>query len=678
MQVSRSDMMDMWRTMVTIRRFEERLAIEYPKGEIPGKVHLYLGQEAVATGVIAALSEGDKIASTHRGHGHAIAMGCDLEAMMQEIYGRAGGICAGKGGSQHIADLSKGMLGANGIVGANAPIVMGAALTAKTLTANTIAVSFMGDGACNQGGVMETLNMAAVLSLPMVIVVESNGYGQATPTKAVTAGDGMAARAAAFGWKTFKVDGVDVFEVHNAMQQARDLALKEGPVLIEADVPRFSGHFADDDQGYRPSHDGETSEATFLQQHRNCLELFRQKVTEAGLLDREVLDEIEADVYKEITAIHQNALAAEMPDVAELTTNVTLPEPAIGSAIKLDKPTNKNTKKMSIRSALNGVLHQAMGEDERIIIMGEDLAGGGGLTETEDAWGGPMGVTAGLFKKFGRSRVIDTPISETAFLGAAAGAALTGLRPVVELMFVDFMGVAFDQILNQAAKFHYMFGGRSKTPLVIRTTIGAGGGSGAQHSQTLYNMFTAVPGLTCVMPSNAYDAKGLLTTALNSDNPVVFFENKNLYDDEMMVPLGDYAIPFGKARVVQEGKDVTIVAFSAMVGVAEKAANLLAKKNISVELVDPRTTLPLDENAILKSVQKTGHLVIVDESGARCGVAGDIAAMVADKGFHHLKAPIKQLTPPHTPVPFSPALEKAWLPSVQSVVDCVNNLLNKD
>ncbi len=674
MQVSRSDMMDMWRTMVTIRRFEERLAIEYPKGDIPGKIHLYLGQEAVATGVMAALEDGDKIASTHRGHGHAIAMGCDLEAMMQEIYGRAGGICGGKGGSQHIADLSKGMLGANGIVGANAPIVLGASLSAKALKTNTIAVSFMGDGACNQGGVMETLNMAAVLKVPMVIVVESNGYGQATPTKAVTAGEGMAARATAFGWKTYSVDGVDVFEVHHAMQQARDWALTKGPVLIEADVPRFSGHFSDDEQAYRPHHDGETSEANFLQQHRNCLELFHQKVTEAGLIDREVLDEIEADVFKEITAIHQNAVAAPLPDIVELTTNVILPE----SDIELDKTTSEKSEKMSIRSALNSVLHQAMDGDERIIVMGEDIAGGGGLVETEDAWGGPMGVTAGLLKKFGRTRVIDTPISETAFLGAAAGAALTGLRPVVELMFVDFMGVAFDQILNQAAKFHYMFGGRSKTPLVIRTTIGAGGGSGAQHSQTLYNMFTAVPGLTCVMPSNAYDAKGLLTTALKSDNPVVFFENKNLYDDEMMVPLGDYAIPFGKAKVVEAGSDLTIVAFSAMVGIAKKAANELIKQGISVEVIDPRTTLPLDEDAILESVQKTGHLVIVDESGARCGVAGDIAAMVADKGFHHLRAPIKQITPPHTPIPVAPNLEKAWLPSVQSVVDCVNLILNKD
>lgn len=668
MQISRTDMLDLWRTMVTIRRFEERIAVEYPNGDIPGKVHLYLGQEAVAAGICAVLETGDKIGSTHRGHGHAIAMGCDLEGMMLEIYGRAGGICGGKGGSMHIADLDKGMLGANGIVGANAPIAMGAALSAKVRGTDNVAVAFLGDGAMNQGAVLETLNMAAALSLPLIIVLENNGYGEATRSDQVTAGESLSARAAAFGWTTFQVDGVDVFSVRETMVAARAVAIEKGPVLIEADVPRFSGHYEGDNQAYRPQKD-RSSEMDFVKEHRNCLEIFRTKVTEAGLLDREVLDEIEADIFKEIRAIQENAVAAPLPDAAALFRDVTQPDP-----IPQQNRGGPETM-LSICDALNQTLDRAMAADDSIIILGEDVAGGSGLDETEDAWGGVMGVTRGLIKKYGALRVIDTPISETAFIGAASGAALTGLRPVVELMFVDFMGVAFDQVLNQMSKFHYMFGGRSKTPLVLRTTIGAGGGSAAQHSQALYNLFTAVPGLICAVPSNAYDAKGLLNQALKSDNPVVIFENKNLYDDVMMVPDADYCIPFGKGKIVRIGADVTIVALSQMVKRAAEAADQLAAKGIKVEIIDPRTTSPLDEEMILSSVAKTGRLVIVDETGPRCGLAADIAALVSEKGFASLKAPIKQVTPPHTPVPFAENLENAWLPDAARICQTVLEII---
>ena len=331
----------------------------------------------------------------------------------------------------------------------------------------------------------------------------------------------------------------------------------------------------------------------------------------------------------------------------------------------------------TIREALNEALRQEMERDENVIVLGEDVAGGKGGSGVDDAYGGPLGVTKGLTAKFGNQRVIDTPISESAIMGAAAGAALTGLRPVAELMFVDFMGVCFDQIFNQAAKFRYMFGGKAKTPLVIRTTIGAGMRTAAQHSQCLYHMFTSVPGLKCVMPSNAYDAKGLLIEAIRDDDPVIFFENKLLYDLKGEVPDEPYAIPFGEANVVRAGTDVTIVALSRMVHIAEQAAQKLAKEGISVEVIDPRTSSPLDEDTILQSVAATGRLMVVDESAARCGLAADIAALVAEKAFASLKAPIIKITPPHTPVPFSPPLEDAYVPSVDKVVNGIYTLLGQ-
>lgn len=331
----------------------------------------------------------------------------------------------------------------------------------------------------------------------------------------------------------------------------------------------------------------------------------------------------------------------------------------------------------TIREALNEALRQEMERDENVIVLGEDVAGGKGGSGVDDAYGGPLGVTKGLTAKFGNVRVIDTPITESAIMGAAAGAALTGLRPVAELMFVDFMGVCFDQIFNQAAKFRYMFGGKAKTPLVIRTTIGAGMRTAAQHSQCLYHMFTSVPGLKCVMPSNAYDAKGLLIEAIRDDDPVIFFENKLLYDLKGEVPDEPYSIPFGEAHVVRAGTDVTIVAFSRMVHIAEQAAQKLAKEGISVEVIDPRTSSPLDEDAILESVAATGRLIVVDESAARCGLAADIAALVAEKAFDSLKAPIIKITPPHTPVPFSPPLEDAYVPTVDKVVNGIYKLLGQ-
>ncbi len=326
--------------------------------------------------------------------------------------------------------------------------------------------------------------------------------------------------------------------------------------------------------------------------------------------------------------------------------------------------------------AINEALRQEMQRDPRVIVLGEDVAGGQHASGEPGGVGSVFGQMKGLFNEFGPERVFDTPISESAIIGAAGGAALTGLRPVAEIMFVDFVGVCFDQIYNQIAKFRYMFGGRAKTPLVIRAPAGAGFRAAAQHSQTLHPLFTAVPGLKVVMPSNPYDAKGLLIQAIRDDDPVIFLESKFLFGMEGEVPDEPYRVAFGEANVAREGRDVTLVAFGAMVPRALAAAEALARDGVQAEVVDPRTTSPLDEDTILESVEKTGRLVVIDESPPRCSMASDIAGLGADKGFSFLKGPIKQVTCPHTPVPFSPPLEDAYLPTPNRIEAAARAALN--
>lgn len=331
--------------------------------------------------------------------------------------------------------------------------------------------------------------------------------------------------------------------------------------------------------------------------------------------------------------------------------------------------------KKSYLQAINEAMAQEMARDENVVVMGEDVAGGHGAGGPTGSVGGIFGVTSGLYDKFGPERVIDTPITESAIMGLAAGSATTGLRPIAELMFVDFLGVCFDQIYNQAAKFRYMFGGKAKTPLVIRSTIGAGLRAGAQHSQTLHPMVTMVPGLKVVMPSSPYDAKGLMIEAIRDDDPVIFLESKLLYAMEEDVPDEAYTIPFGEANVVQDGDDITLIGFGAMIPRIQAVAKKLAAEGISAEIIDPRTTSPLDDETILESVEKTGRLVVVDESPPRCSLAADIAAIVADEGFDDLKAPIKMVTCPHTPVPFAPNLEDEFLPNPRRIEEAARAVL---
>jgi pyruvate dehydrogenase E1 component beta subunit len=332
-------------------------------------------------------------------------------------------------------------------------------------------------------------------------------------------------------------------------------------------------------------------------------------------------------------------------------------------------------RQISYQQAINEALRQEMERDPTVLVMGEDNAGGEGSPGERDAWGGVLGVTKGLYPQF-PDRVLDTPISESGFIGAAIGAAAAGMRPVAELMFVDFMGVCFDQIYNQAAKFKYMFGGKARTPVVIRTMVGAGLRAAGQHSQMLVNVFTHIPGLKVVCPATPYDAKGLLIQSIRDDDPVIFCEHKMLYGLQGDVPAESYAIPFGEASVVRDGKDVTIVTFGRMVHLSTEAAAELAKAGIQCEIIDLRTTSPLDVDTVLESVGKTGRVVVVDESNPRCSIAADISSLIAQKAFGDLKAPIEMVTAPHTPVPFADSLEDLYIPSPAKIQAAVQRVVN--
>ena len=329
----------------------------------------------------------------------------------------------------------------------------------------------------------------------------------------------------------------------------------------------------------------------------------------------------------------------------------------------------------TFRQALNEALHLEMSRDKNVIVFGEDVCGGTGGTGEKDAWGGAFGVTKGLLSEFGPDRIMDTPITESAFVGAAVGAAMTGLRPVTEIMFVDFLGVCFDQIFNQAAKVRYMFGGKADMPMVLRASYGAGASSASQHSQALYPIFTHIPGLKVVVPSNPYDAKGLLINAIRDEDPVIFLEHKMLYDISAEVPDEAYMVPFGEAGIIREGEDVTLISLGKMVNVCQEAANELAKENVEASILDLRTISPLDEETILEFTEETGRVVIVDEAYPRCGVAADVSSIIVEKAFSYLKAPIKKVTPPHSPVPYAPNLEQAFLPSSQKVIDAVKEVI---
>ncbi|MFE9601126.1 pyruvate dehydrogenase complex E1 component subunit beta [Streptomyces hokutonensis] len=640
-------LLEMYRRMRRIRRFEERASDLYKATEIPGFLHLSIGQEASAVGACWPLGARDGITSTHRGHGHVLAKGLDSASMMAELMGKDAGTCHGRGGSMHIADPGLGIYGANGIVGAGLPIAAGVATAAKLRAAGDVVVAFFGDGAVAQGMFHEAVNLAAVWDLPVVFLCENNHYSEFSPESEQHRAP-LSARAVGYGIAYQHVDGNDVLAVAQTMTGlVARLRAGGGPVLLEAETYRWHGHYEGDPERYRPA------EEVAAAKERDPLLVARRQLDEAAA------DAVDEEIDKEIEAAIDWARSLPEPAPETLHDYVSaprlpVPEPA---------PLPADAEIFRSMDAVRLALEHELTADPSVFVAGIDVGAGGNV----------FGLTRGLAQAF-PGRVRDTPISESAIVGTAVGAAMAGMKPVVEIMYMDFIGVCLDMLLNQAAKLRFMTGGRASMPLVVRTQFGAGRSSGSQHSQSLEALLAHIPGLTVVMPSNPADTYGLLRAAIQDPNPVVFVENRLQYGLKGPKPPADHVIPLGRAKVIREGTDITLVSWSRMVQDALAAAELLAGEGISVEVIDLRTIAPLDRETVLASLAKTNRLVIAHEAVRDFGVGAELSAMAVDEGFWHLDAPVTRVAPPSVPAPYAPSLERVWLPSRDTIADTVRRI----
>jgi 2-oxoisovalerate dehydrogenase E1 component len=650
--LDRAKLLALFEQLVKLRRFELAAQEKCKTGEIKF-VHLYVGEEATAVGICAHLNREDWITSTHRGHGHALAKGMEPKVLMAELYGKATGCCAGRGGSMHLYDPKIGLFGTNGIVCGGNPSAVGAAISASVRKSGQVAVAFFGDGGSNNGAFHESINFAGIQHAPVVFVCENNLYATATPLKVATLNTDISSKAAAHGIPGVAVDGNDVLAMWEVSRQAVERARRgEGPTLIEARTYRTVGHHEGDPVVgvYR------TQEEIDEWKKRDPILTFRRRlIDEFGVASAEELDAIEARIQATMNEAVEFARISPLPDpaTAHLRTWHEPLNPPIPAA-----PAGKATTQGWLDAVRDGIAEE-MRRDPNIIYMGE------GIGER----GGSFAHTKNLWKEFGGHRVIDTPISELGFTGAALGASATGCRAVADLMFIEFLFEAAGQVVLQASKLRYMSNGQMGAPMVMRAASGAVRGAGPHHSGSFHPMWAHVPGLIVAMPSNPADAKGLMKTALRAYDPVIFLEPKILFASKGEVPAGEVLVPFGQARIARPGKDITVVACGQMVGVVLEAAGRLEKDGISCEVVDLRTIVPLDVDTIAASLAKTGHLLVADEGYSMCGIGAEISQSMMELAFDELDAPIGRLHTEPVSHPVSNIMEEAIAVTVEKVVE---------
>ena len=647
-------LLDLFERMVLLRKFESVAQVACRKGETPGFLHLYIGEEATGVGVCAHLRQSDWITSTHRGHGHALAKGADPRRVMAELFGRRDGICGGRGGTMHLYDRSVGLFGTNGVVAAGIGHAVGVGMSARIQGRDDIGVAFFGDGASNHGGFHEALNFAAVQRAPVVFVCENNLYATATPLSDVTLNPEIATRADAYGLPGVAVDGNDVLAVWRVMKEASERARSgNGPTLIEAKTYRVVGH-----------HEGDPVVGTYRAQEeidawvkRDPVTMFRERIVgEYGVAGEEELAEIDRRIDRIVSDALEFARNSPEPDPADLRRHV-FAEPINPPQALRPSGAGERRQQGWLEAVRDGIAEE-MRANPAILYFGE------GTGER----GGSFAHTKGLWQEFGAERMVDTPISEQGFTAAAVGASATGTRVVSDLMFADFAFETMGQIVMQAAKLRYMSNGGMNAPVVIRAAAGALRSSGPHHSGLYHPIFAQMPGLIVCVPSTPADAKGLMKTALRAGDPVVMLEPKALFASKGDVPVGETYVPFGVARIARQGRDITIVAAGQMVQRALEAADRLAMEGVEAEVIDPRTVMPLDIGAIVESVRKTHHLLVVDEAWAMCGLGGEIAQSINELAFDELDAPVGRLHSASTSHPFAPVLERAMLVDAARIV----------
>ena len=660
--LSAEEMVRLYAEMTMLRKFELAAQIACRRGETPGFLHLYIGEEATAVGICAHLRKTDWITSTHRGHGHALAKGMDPKVLMAELYGKSGGSVGGRGGTMHLYQRSIGLFGTNGVVASGAPQAVGAAIAARHMGTDGVAVAFFGDGATSHGAFHEALNFAGVQKAPVILVCENNLYATATPLSSITLNPEIASRAAAYGIPGVAVDGNDVVAVWTVMKQAAERARRgEGPTLIESKTYRTVGH-----------HEGDTVTGTYRTQEevdawlkRDPVTTFRSRlVDEFGVATDKTLAAIEKRIDDEVAGSVEFARASAEPDPTTVMRH-TYADP-INPPEALAPPKQRKMTEMGWLDAVRDGIAEEMRTNPNIIYFGE------GTGER----GGTFGHTKGLYQEFGAHRMVDTPISELGFTGASLGASATGVRCVADLMFADFMFEAAGQIALQAAKLRYMSNGQMNAPMVIRVGSGTVRSTGPHHSGTYHSMWSHLPGLLVAMPSTPADAKGLWKTALRAGDPVIMMEPKGLFASKGLVPEGDdHYVPFGVARIARAGSDLTIAAAGQMVQRSLEAADALAAEGIEVEVIDLRTIQPLDVDTVADSVRKTHHLLVVDEGWPMMGLGAELGQAMNETCWDALDAPVARLHTAPVTHPFGPALERAMLVNAELVAQRVKEVI---
>jgi len=725
-QITKEEAVAIFEDMLIIREFEEMIVklrsgayLAIADYNYRGPTHVSIGQEGCAVGACAPLLLEDKITSTHRGHGESLAKGTvairamsaeqlkqrvpnskstkredlleealeeHLYRMICELFGKDDGYCKGRGGSMHIADFTVGHLGANAIVGGGTPIATGAAMALRYFKKDAVVCCFAGDGAFNNGVSMESMNWACQqqfanqyatdrkFNLPLIFLVINNHYGMTHRTDdEVTGIERVARRAAGFADNNMHaevVNGMDPLAVRDAVQRASKICKAgNGPVFLDVDCYRYFGHSLSD-----PRVEYRTKDEESAWKAVDPIEGFKAQLLATKVLDDAGVAAIEAAVRDRNARAAKRSVAAADPEAKDVlkymyTDTKSETVPAEFSKVEVITPITDIKRvdgQLTYKDAIREALYEEMLRDNRVIFYGEDVSD----------YGGAFKVTKGLLEAFGRDRCFNTPISEACICGTAIGAAMSGLRPVVELMYFDFALMSSDQISNQAAKWHYMSGAQTEVPAVYRVSAGAGKGYGGQHSQTLESMFCHTPGLYVIYPSTPADAKGLLKSCIRDNNPVVFVESQGLYGMKGVVPEGDYTVPIGVANVVREGTDLTFIAWGPVVHDCVKAADKLkADKGVSCEIIDLRSLVPLDLETILRSVQKTGRCVVASQAIHIGSYTAEIASTISDAIFDYLDAPVKRVGAKNGIAPQSHILEAAFLPSVNDLLKAANEIL---
>jgi pyruvate dehydrogenase E1 component beta subunit/2-oxoisovalerate dehydrogenase E1 component len=565
----------------------------------------------------------------------------------------------------HLFDAATRFYGGNAIVGGHLPLSLGFGLAMRTRQEPRVAVCFFGEGAAAEGEFHESLNLAALWSLPVIFCCENNFYAMGTAMERSQAGLSVAAHARGYGLSAETVDGMDVLAVQGAMKRAvAEARMGGGPRLLEFRTYRFRAHSMFDAQLYRDKAEVEAWKA-----NRDPITLFSTALEQDGLLDPDLRRSLEAEVEAEVEAAVAFAEAGSFEPEAELCRHVVA-EPRSTPPPTPSKPIlHESSRRTSFREVIGEAIREALDSDPRVLLLGEDVG----------RYGGCFAVSKGLLDRFGEERVRDTPLSESAFTGAGIGAAMDGLRPIVELMTVNFSMLALDQILNNAATLRHMSGGQVGVPLVIRMATGAGRQLAAQHSHSLEGWYAHIPGLRVLAPATLEDARGMLWTALQESDPVLIFESISLYPVEGELPADPHPWrDIHRAAIRRPGRDLTLIAHGAALPKAMAAAAELATAGIEAEVIDLRVLRPLDEATIVESVCRTGRVLLVDEGWRSGSLSAEVAARIAEAAFWHLDAPIRRVCGVEVPIPYPRHLELAALPEVATIVSVARALVEGD